>query len=384
MSDSVLAKVYGDLLVVRPPVPATCNKAGANYKSEVTHLEYSPRRAYDEWLAILEAIVSCGGDALYAFEAADDPYLGHAALEVDAGGDVRPAGSREVLGNLDTVQTGRVFAANGPWVTRPESSRRLRAVMQHMLPHRRGEAAYYQSLLGQIAGSSGLELEIVENPHRWEGMADVAVVGEHAVLTYAVPGHYDQGLAPKSPRSSREGISFAAEQSGVPESARIYSELVYPHFHGDTVHFGARPAAGPPVLVHYQGGLWGDGHDRVVRAVGRDHIVPVSLDDAVHQYAANSRQVGRGVLVPDGVSRAFITSIERLGLSTHRVPLTELFAKAGGGPACATLYLPRGLEVPSNAPFRYSATRDAVRARRERIPTRLTVSPDFFRGKRRG
>ena len=59
---SVLARVHGDLLIVRPPVPATCNKAGANYKSEVTHLEYSPRRAYDEWLSICEAILACGGE----------------------------------------------------------------------------------------------------------------------------------------------------------------------------------------------------------------------------------------------------------------------------------------------------------------------------------
>ena len=54
---SVLRDVYGDLLIVRPPVPATTNKAGANYKSEVTHTEYSPRRAYDEWISILEAIL---------------------------------------------------------------------------------------------------------------------------------------------------------------------------------------------------------------------------------------------------------------------------------------------------------------------------------------
>src|SRR5687767_2556075 len=116
-SMSVLSDVYGELLIVRPPVPATTNKAGANYKSEVTHLEYSPRRAYDEWLQILEAIVLCGGDALYQFEAEDDPFLDHDALEVGGDGAIHPAGSREVLGNLDDVMTGRVFAANGPWVT---------------------------------------------------------------------------------------------------------------------------------------------------------------------------------------------------------------------------------------------------------------------------
>src|SRR4051794_18618791 len=112
---SALADVYGDLLIVRPPVPTTCNKAGANYKSEVTHLDYSPRRAYDEWLSICEAILACGGDALYELEAVDDPFLGHAALDVDGNGDIYPAGSRERLGNLAGVETGRVFTANGPW-----------------------------------------------------------------------------------------------------------------------------------------------------------------------------------------------------------------------------------------------------------------------------
>lgn len=377
-----LPDVYGDLLVVRPPVPATCNKAGANYKSEVTHLDYSPRRAYDEWLSILDAIARCGGDAIYEFEAADDPYLDHRALEVDGDGAIRPAGSRTILGRMEDVMTGRVFAANGPWVTRDGGA--LRAVMPNMLAHRKAEETYYRSLLGQLAAAAGLSLEITDNPHRWEGMADIATVGDRVVLTYAVAGHYDRDTTPKSSRSCREGVAFAASAAGVPEEARIYVELVYPHFHGDTVHFGARPARGPAVLVHYAGGLYGDGAEVVARALGRDRIVAIDRDDAVEQYAGNSRQVAGGVLVPDGVSPAFIQSIERLGLTTHRVPLFELFGKAGGGPACATLYLPRTLELPAELPLRYSATRDLVRARRERIPETLRVDRAFFEGKPRG
>lgn len=377
---AALADVYGDLLIVRPPVPATCNKAGANYKSEVTHLAYSPRRAYDEWLSICEAIVACGGDALYEFEAVDDPFLGHAGLEVDGDGAIRPEGSREVLGNLGDVATGRVFTANGPWVT--VRDRTVRAVMQHMLPHRRGETSYYERLLGRIADGGGYELELTPNPHRWEGMADVAAVGDKVVLTYAVPGHYDRGVGPKSQRSSREGVTFAADHAGVPADARVYVELVYPHFHGDTVHFGARPVGAPPVLVHYAGGLWDDGHDVVLRALGA--TVPIGMDDAVRNYAGNSRQVGAGLLVPDGVSGAFLEAMQRLGLTIHAVPLFELFGKAGGGPACATLYLPRSLAVAPDAPFRYSVSRDVARARREAIPERLAVAADFFRGKSRG
>ncbi len=378
---SVLADVPGELVIVRPPVPAMCNKAGANYKSEVTHLDYAPRRAYDEWLAICDGIIACGGDALYQTEIADDPYLGHAALEIDGRGDIRPAGSSEVLGNVAGVDTGRVFTANGPWVTIADGT--LRAVMPNMLAHRRGEAAYHHALLGRIADAAGIAFAASENPHRWEGMADVAVVGEKVILTYAVAGHYDRGLAPRSTRSSREGVTFAADHAGVPLRSRIHAELVYPHLHGDTVHFGAQPVDGPPVLVHYAGGLWGDGHDVVARALpGR--VVPIGMADAVHHYAGNSRQLHRGVLVNNGVSAGFVAALERLGLTVHPVPLGELFGKAGGGPACATLPLPRSLAIPAHAPFRYSAGRAAAIKRREAIPESLRVSPDFFAGKARG
>jgi hypothetical protein len=90
------------------------------------------------------------------------------------------------------------------------------------------------------------------------------------------------------------------------------------------------------------------------------------------------------VLVPDGVSQAFVDELQRLGLVTHHVPLFELFGKAGGGPACATLYLPRTLAVPANLPLRYTATRAQVRARRERIPETLHVDRSYFEGRIRG
>src|SRR5690606_19491403 len=140
---------YGELLIVRPPVPVTFNKAGANYKSEVAHLEYSPRRAYDEWVSICEAITTAGGDAIFAFEEVDEPFLDHEELRVTAGGDVC-AGSR-VLGRVDAIETGRVFTANGPWVSAVGG--RLRAVMPNMLAHRRSEAPYYRQLLAAIAGA---------------------------------------------------------------------------------------------------------------------------------------------------------------------------------------------------------------------------------------
>lgn len=376
---STLDSVHGRLLVVRPPVPVTLNKAGANYKSEVSYLEYSPRRAYDEWLAICEGILAFGGDAVFEFEPEDDPFLDRGDLLVDDHGDIRTVTTGAHLGNVDAVLTGRVFAANGPWVV--VEARRMRALLPSMLAHRTAELPYYERLLRAIASAARLDLSTVRNPHRWEGMADVAVAGDRVVLTYTVPGHYDEGITPKTMRSTREGVQYAADFAGVPASARILAELVYPHFHGDTVHFGVRPPAGPARLAQYPGGLWGDGAARVAAAVT---VLPISRHDAVEAYAANSRQIERGVLVPEPVSEAFVGCLEALGLAARRVSLFELFGKAGGGPACATLYLPRDLELPTASPLLYSVRRDEARNRRERIPDRIVVAPGFFEGRSRG
>jgi len=379
-----LRHLYGDLLIVRAPVPATCNKAGANYRSEITHLEYEPRRAFDEWLAICEGILACGGDALFELEEQDEPLLDRGDLEVDADGSIHPVGSTERLGHMDEIMTGRVFTANGPWIAVGQD-RRLRALMPNMLEHRRGETVYYAALLERIAADTGLELEIVQNPHRWEGMADVAAVGDRAVLSYTVSGHYDHGLSAKTARSSRAGVAFAAEFAGVPSAARIFVELSYPHFHGDTVCFCARPGAGgDAVLVCYPGGLFGDSAAELRGALGDDALVEIGRSDAVDAYAANSRQVGGGVLVPDGVSSAFVAALARLGLRAIRIPLTELFGKAGGGPACATLHVPANLDLDERAPIRYSVSRARARAHRNRIPQRLTVATGFFAGRTRG
>ena len=180
-----LPRTYGTLLVVRPPVPATVNKAGANYKSEVTHVDYSPRRAYDEWLSICDAITACGGDALFEFEPVDDPLLDVGDLRVEADGSIRPIGSSQPIAHMGQIQTGRVFTANGPWPV--VDGRKLRAAMPHMLAHRREEAAYYRALFGRIAELGGYELDLRETPDRWEGMADVAVVGDRVVLTTPWP-----------------------------------------------------------------------------------------------------------------------------------------------------------------------------------------------------
>ena len=325
------------------------------------------------------AIAACGGDAIYQFEAADDPFLDHAALEVDGEGGIHPAGSRTLLGKLDEVMTGRVFAANGPWVTRDAGT--LRAVMPNMLAHRKAEEAYYRSLLGQLAAAAGLSLAITDNPHRWEGMADVATVGDRVVLTYAVPGHYDASTTPKSSRSSRDGVAFAADRR---RRARGCADLrrarlsTLPRRHRSlrraavTRACRARTLHGRPLRRRRA-----ERRERARRRSDRGDRSRRRRRAVRRQLAASRRRRARARRRI--AARSSVRS-KRSASSTHRVPLFELFGKAGGGPACATLYLPRTLEVPVSLPLRYSATRDAVRARGARIPETLRVDRAYLRG----
>ena len=61
---------------------------------------------------------------------------------------------------LEAQFVGGQRTANGPWVT--VDGHTLRGVMPNMLAHRRDEHTYYRSLLGQIAQSAGLDIELVD------------------------------------------------------------------------------------------------------------------------------------------------------------------------------------------------------------------------------
>ena len=380
-AEQVLEQLASSVVMMRAPAPVTLNKAGANYKSEVPHLEYSPRAAYAEWLGICEAILAAQGDAIVHFEAQDERFLDIEELWVSAEGQIYAADSQQPLGSVDEILTGRVFSANGPWVV--VDGKRMRALMPNMLAHRVAEAPYYVELLQRVADGSGLELELIYNPHRWEGMADVVACQGHALLTYTVRGHYDAGISAKSLRSSREGARYASEFAGLRPEEAVFAELVYPHFHGDTVHFALRTSEGQ-VLMSYPDGLVEGFATVVSEALGEHRMANIARADAVEHYAANSRQIGSAVLVPESVSEAFVGQLKQYGLAVHRLALNELFGKAGGGPGCATLYLPKNLSIPADAPMRYSVQRKHAQARLSRLARTLSVDPAYFTKRQRG
>ncbi len=207
---------YGKVLFMRPPVPVTCNKAGANYKSEVAHTTYYPRRAFAEWLHICDAIVDSGGDAIFAFEDQEDaPFLDHEYLRVDEDGNIYAQDSADCLENMSHILTGRVFTANGPWVICCDGN--MQVLLPNMLAHRKPELPYYTEILQSLADQAKVSISMEPNPHRWEGLADVTPVGPTIVFTYTQSGHYDEGISTKLP-------DLAARVSRTPPTLPIFPQ----------------------------------------------------------------------------------------------------------------------------------------------------------------
>ncbi|QQR89283.1 MAG: hypothetical protein IPJ88_13870 [Myxococcales bacterium] len=377
----MLERFYGSDLLMRPPAPVTMNKAGANYKSEVMHTSYSPRQAYREWLTICDAIVECGGDSIFMFEEADQRFWDREVLRVLSNGTVIDSDTKEELASVDEILTGRVFTANGPWVQVQDKT--LRVLYPRMLEHRQREIPYYQSLLEAIAAESGFSLLCEQNPHPWEGLADVVVVDDTVFFTHTVRGHYDAGIAEKTLRSSLEGVQYVAEFFDLDPAKTVFLELIYPHFHGDTAYFALRAEDRSTVAV-YEKGFYADGGEVIWRILDGRPCLKLSKQDAVDAYAGNSRQVNGGVLVPTGVSMAYENDLKALGLKVFEIELQELFAKAGGGPGCATLYLPTDFPLPKDSPLRYSNVKIQAQAHANRIPDRVEVDAAYFSGKSRG
>ena len=284
------------------------------------------------------------------------------------------------------VMTGRVFAANGPWVTR-DGDDAARGDAEHArAPPRRG-ARTTATLLGELAEAARLALAIADNPHRWEGMADVAAVGDRVVLTYAVPGHYDARHHAEELAQLARGRRVRRRSSpACPTDARIYAELVYPHFHGDTVHFGARPttrrAGARPLRRRALRRRRRARRARARRRARSCRSIATTRSSSTPATRARSRG---GVLVPDGVSPAFVAAIEALGLAIAPRPAVRAVRQGRRRP---------GVRDPVPAPHprrtarsRRCATRHPrrVRARRERIPETPSGRPRHSStGKARG
>ena len=200
-------------------------------------------------------------------------------------------------------------------------------------------------------------------------MADVAAVGERVVLTYAVPGHYDADTTPKSSRSSRDGVAFAADRArrargradlrraGLPALPRRHRAL---RRAADRPRAGARALRRRPVRRRR-----GDGRATRSAPITSSRSSAMTRSSNTPATRVRSRRRARARWRVGAVRRG-----DRRPGARRRIACrcSSCSAKQVAGRHARRCTCRAPLVVPVDLPLRYSATRDAVRARRERIP----------------
>lgn len=283
-------------------------RGGVNYRS-LDRRPTSPRRAFEEWRALADAIEELGGVVAVMPPPAVEPPL-----------------------------TGLIYAANhGAWFP----AHRTFLVASMFVAHRQAEPEHVARFAAESLG-----LAVARSPATWEGQADVATLAdERFILTYGV----------RTVAAASEPVTAL-----LPPGADVLRvELRDPFFHGDTCISALRRGAGG-LLLAFEGALVGTSLGALEKLAGPDYeLVPVSEADAL-AYACNGLGVGDTVLMPEGVSDALCARVERSGFRVRPMSFAELFGKGGGGPRCLVNEL-RGLEpgsIPASA--RYGGLRAAL------------------------
>jgi N-dimethylarginine dimethylaminohydrolase len=276
-----------------PPPPGWRIVGGANYKS-AGHAEVSPRKAFEEWLALADAIVATGAEVSV----------------------VPPPPPPALL-------SGLMYTANAGWLVTPGRFK----VANLSVAHRRAEQPYLREVLPGLLG-----LSVDGTAAVWEGQADMCPLGSSAViLTYGV-------------RSAFESI--AEVRALLPGGVRVQAaRLREPFFPGDTCMDLIEIRSGHAWLA-FPGAFASDVEYREVRSfVEREaEVLEIGETDAL-AYACNSLSLGRSLLVPEGLSPELTSRLASQGVELHPLNFGELFGKGGGGPRCLVNEL-RGLEMP--------------------------------------
>src|SRR5262245_2809078 len=231
---------------------------------------------------------------------------------------------------------GLVFPANAGFT--PHLETLLPLSQREFVLSRLGEArSDEQKVYAEFLRSLGLQIHRVTR--QFEGEADFFPWGEHYLFTYGVirRQHFVPHLGfPRWRRiygfRSDLGV-FPEFFPWVPREKIIPLELADERFyHGDTVFCSFGPHR--EYLLAYQEGLKPEGQKRLE---GNPQVIWLSEEDAF-RYAANSFQVihrGECILfMPDGVSTALRGKIEKRGIRTVTVSVSEFFEKGGGSVKC--------------------------------------------------
>ena len=296
-----------------PPPSGWRIVGGANYKS-AGHAQVSPRKAFEEWVVLADAIVATGAEVSV----------------------VPPPAPPALL-------SGLMYTANAGWLVTPERFK----VANLSVAHRKAEQPYLREMLPGLLG-----LSVEGTAAVWEGQADMCTLGPSAlILSYGV-------------RSQLESI--AEVRALLPAGVRVQAaRLREPFFHGDTCMDLIEVRSGHAWLA-FPGAFASDVEYREVRSfVEREAEVLEIVEADALAYACNSLSLGRSLLVPEGLSPELTSRLASQGVELHPLNFGELFGKGGGGPRCLVNEL-RGLERPprgtslSRAPGRAAERRSTV------------------------
>lgn len=206
-------------------------------------------------------------------------------------------------------------------------------VLSNLIESRAPETPYYEKFLSQL----GLQTASVTK--RFEGEADFFSFQDKMIFTY---GRLEKqrfvwqwGLPPwRRVYGFRSDVQVQGElEKWVPEKEIIPLELVNEAFyHGDTALCSV--GAERKNLMVYLKGL-SPSSQKILQ--DRFSLIPLSDEDAT-LYAANSFYVeveGEKVLVlPQGVSRHLVQRIEKEGIQTTQIDVSEFWKKGGGSVKC--------------------------------------------------
>lgn len=250
-------------------------------------------RAREEWTALADEIVECGGEVL-----------------------VLPPNPRKNL-------TGLVYTAEaGEFVVDDEGE------PAYLLPnvaaeHRRDEADW----IGGFFEGLGVETIAVESV--WEAQGDAIRTADPNRVVHTYGG---------GPDSRTEASAYDEVADRMSDEHLHVTFRADPWFHGNTflnVYRRREDGDWRGLALVCPEALDDDEYDRLVGFLEHSEVVEISRDESL-AYATNTLQVDDTVLAPSGVSSRILDALESFGLDLREFELDELFSKGGGAPVCLT------------------------------------------------
>lgn len=236
----------------------------------------------------------------------------------------------------DAFLPGLVFPANGGLILESEKPMAL-SRREYLLSTLTVSRAKEQRVYAEFLKNLGVRTHLIHAP--FEGEADLIPWRKNFIFTYGIikkqrwSPHW--GIPPwKKIFGFRSHLTAAKELSAwIPWENVLETELAQEAFyHGDTVLASFGPQR--EFLMVYKEGLKKQGRETLEK---NPKVLWLSRSDA-DKFAANSFQVIQGdrcvLFMPKGITRELQKEIEKKGIETLLIDVSEFFEKGGGSVKC--------------------------------------------------